>query len=599
MWSRREAVVDGGLEDRDLLAGDLGAAQAADQLLRLAAVHAADDDLDPAGVRRKAGWVRSWRTDANQRGRRCQRRARRGRAARPGPAAPGVLDARLMPAPRLLSPPDGPAGSNGVDDEGGSPCRTWLWPWWWWSVRSRWPSPGRASGCGEAAMNVLHAVGAVVAIARWARAGGCSPTGGVAPVAGVVRERRAGCPASSGCQGRGRIAAVFDRLKRLVLGGPRDLRNPLTFHAISLVALLAWVGLGADGLSSSSYGPDEAFRALGSAHYLAIALALATAVTVVDHLGGLLADHRALPLRRRRLHRRLAAARPRWRRALRLGAAGGLRPHHRGLDRQRRRPGLQRAAARAGPATKLLVEAMRHRSAGGDEPARGQGVGHHAGADLRPVRPDPRDPHLRRHRRQHRPAGSGRRARGRQRRSASGLATLGLAWACSPCSCRAYSMGAGTYTGIEAVSNGLQIMREPKVHTARAHHDLHGGLAGRHRRRDPGLLPAVSRRAGAGQDHERGAGRALRRRRGTRAACRWDGSRRADAGGGGGAAVRRGADRIHRRPAGDGQHGDGLLGPAPLRAALEPAHHAERCPAHGRSPASACCTTRTATSPRC
>ncbi|MDP4221405.1 MAG: APC family permease, partial [Bacteroidota bacterium] len=32
---------------------------------------------------------------------------------------------------------------------------------------------------------------------------------------------------------------------------------------------------------------------------------------------------------------------------------------------------------------------------------------------------------------------------------------------------RAYSMGAGTYTGIEAVSNGLQIMREPKVHTAR------------------------------------------------------------------------------------------------------------------------------------
>jgi amino acid transporter len=31
---------------------------------------------------------------------------------------------------------------------------------------------------------------------------------------------------------------------------------------------------------------------------------------------------------------------------------------------------------------------------------------------------------------------------------------------------RAYSMGAGTYTGIEAVSNGLQIMREPKVQTA-------------------------------------------------------------------------------------------------------------------------------------
>ncbi|HZX94487.1 MAG TPA: amino acid permease, partial [Myxococcales bacterium] len=32
---------------------------------------------------------------------------------------------------------------------------------------------------------------------------------------------------------------------------------------------------------------------------------------------------------------------------------------------------------------------------------------------------------------------------------------------------RAYSMGAGTYTGIEAVSNGLSIMREPRVATAK------------------------------------------------------------------------------------------------------------------------------------
>ena len=32
---------------------------------------------------------------------------------------------------------------------------------------------------------------------------------------------------------------------------------------------------------------------------------------------------------------------------------------------------------------------------------------------------------------------------------------------------RAYSMGAGTYTGIEAVSNGLPILREPRVHTAK------------------------------------------------------------------------------------------------------------------------------------
>jgi amino acid transporter len=40
------------------------------------------------------------------------------------------------------------------------------------------------------------------------------------------------------------------------------------------------VGLGADGLSSSCYGPEEAFRALGHYTHLAIPLALAVAATV-------------------------------------------------------------------------------------------------------------------------------------------------------------------------------------------------------------------------------------------------------------------------------------------------------------------------------
>src|SRR4051812_34343325 len=53
--------------------------------------------------------------------------------------------------------------------------------------------------------------------------------------------------------------AVFRRL----LGRARDLRDPHVFHQMSLVAFLAWVGLGADGLSSSSYGPEEAFKAIG------------------------------------------------------------------------------------------------------------------------------------------------------------------------------------------------------------------------------------------------------------------------------------------------------------------------------------------------
>lgn len=48
-----------------------------------------------------------------------------------------------------------------------------------------------------------------------------------------------------------------------IFGRARDLRDPKVFHHISLVAFLAWVGLGADGLSSSAYGPAEAFKALG------------------------------------------------------------------------------------------------------------------------------------------------------------------------------------------------------------------------------------------------------------------------------------------------------------------------------------------------
>src|SRR5436190_13771503 len=70
-------------------------------------------------------------------------------------------------------------------------------------------------------------------------------------------------------------------LRKLLIGRPRDIRDPHTFHNISLIALLAWVGLGADGLSSSAYGPDEAFRALGVHVYLAAALAAATALTVL------------------------------------------------------------------------------------------------------------------------------------------------------------------------------------------------------------------------------------------------------------------------------------------------------------------------------
>src|SRR5580700_7218938 len=75
---------------------------------------------------------------------------------------------------------------------------------------------------------------------------------------------------------------VRDRrtLSNVIIGPPRDLRDPSIFHSLSLVAFLAWVGLGSDGLSSSCYGPEEAFLALGPHQYLAVFLALLMALTV-------------------------------------------------------------------------------------------------------------------------------------------------------------------------------------------------------------------------------------------------------------------------------------------------------------------------------
>ncbi len=74
--------------------------------------------------------------------------------------------------------------------------------------------------------------------------------------------------------------SLGDRVRRALLGAPRDVADTSHLHKMSLIAFLAWVGLGADGLSSSAYGPEEAFLALGEHTYLAVALAIATALTV-------------------------------------------------------------------------------------------------------------------------------------------------------------------------------------------------------------------------------------------------------------------------------------------------------------------------------
>ncbi|MHB1750863.1 MAG: APC family permease, partial [Acidithiobacillus sp.] len=56
--------------------------------------------------------------------------------------------------------------------------------------------------------------------------------------------------------------------------------NPKLFENLSLAAFLAWVGLGSDALSSSAYGPPEIYYALKGHEYLAVFLAIGIPLSV-------------------------------------------------------------------------------------------------------------------------------------------------------------------------------------------------------------------------------------------------------------------------------------------------------------------------------
>jgi len=94
-------------------------------------------------------------------------------------------------------------------------------------------------------------------------------SGGKKLTSGVSLERR-----TFGANGERRT------LGEILIGRARDVKDPNVFHSLSLIAFLAWVGLGSDGLSSSCYGPEEAFLALGPHQYLAVFLAMLMALTV-------------------------------------------------------------------------------------------------------------------------------------------------------------------------------------------------------------------------------------------------------------------------------------------------------------------------------
>jgi amino acid transporter len=252
-------------------------------------------------------------------------------------------------------------------------------------------------------------------------------------------------------------------VRDLLLGPPRDVEDPRTHHGITLVALLAWVGLGADGLSSSAYGPDEAFRALGRHGHLAVLLALATALTVViisvaygkiierfpfggggyvvasELLGprvgvisgaALLVDYVltisvSIASSGDAIFSFLPPAWAHWKLSFEVAAIASLV-----LLNLR---GVKESVTFLAPIFALFVLTHAALIAGG--------VGGHL-ADVPRV------------------------ARDVHQGFSSGIAEVGVAGSLA-IFVRAYSMGAGTYTGIEAVSNGIQIMREPKVHTAR------------------------------------------------------------------------------------------------------------------------------------
>lgn len=70
-------------------------------------------------------------------------------------------------------------------------------------------------------------------------------------------------------------------LKRIFIGKSRDVRDKHIFHKLSLIAFFAWVGLGADGISSACYGPAEAFAVLGTHHALGLIVAFLSVITIL------------------------------------------------------------------------------------------------------------------------------------------------------------------------------------------------------------------------------------------------------------------------------------------------------------------------------
>lgn len=74
---------------------------------------------------------------------------------------------------------------------------------------------------------------------------------------------------------------VFVWAKNLIIGRAKNFADKKLFHRASLIAMFAWVGLGADPVSSSCYGPESVFDALGEHTYLSLFVAAAVVLTII------------------------------------------------------------------------------------------------------------------------------------------------------------------------------------------------------------------------------------------------------------------------------------------------------------------------------
>jgi len=263
-------------------------------------------------------------------------------------------------------------------------------------------------------------------------------------------------------------SSFTDRFRRFLFGGPRSVRDPHVFHKISLVAFLAWVGLGADGLSSSAYGPAEAFKALidpklGDHRYLAIGLAFATALTVfvisyaysriIEQFpfggGGYVVASRLLGARAGVVSG--SALIVDYVLTITISISAGAEAVFSFLP-----PHLHTWKLTVEFAVIALLVLMNLRGVKESvtvlTPIFILFLATHAILILGTIAGRAYEfPEL---------------TQNLKQEYSQGIATIGLGGMFA-LFLRAYSMGAGTYTGIEAVSNGLAIMREPKVETGK------------------------------------------------------------------------------------------------------------------------------------